>query len=121
MSIENSLWGAPRIHGELLKLGIDVGQTQCGKIHGAEEGTAVSGLEDVSAQSRGWHRRDGSVRGANRLVPLALLFADHRPWTSANSLVRGDCAEWIANQLTEAVGWEQAGLSEFLCETGYPS
>ena len=27
MSIENPLWGAPRIHGELLKLGIDVGQT----------------------------------------------------------------------------------------------
>lgn len=27
MSIANSLWGAPRIHGELLKLGIDIGQT----------------------------------------------------------------------------------------------
>ena len=31
MSIENPLWGAPRIHGELLKLGIDVGQTTVGK------------------------------------------------------------------------------------------
>src|SRR6202008_2811692 len=27
MSVVNPLWGAPRIHGELLKLGIDVGQT----------------------------------------------------------------------------------------------
>src|SRR6478672_9360445 len=27
MSLANLLWGAPRIHGELLKLGIDVGQT----------------------------------------------------------------------------------------------
>ena len=27
MSIENPLWGAPRIHGELLKLGIAIGQT----------------------------------------------------------------------------------------------
>jgi hypothetical protein len=27
MSSANPLWGAPRIHGELLKLGIDVGQT----------------------------------------------------------------------------------------------
>jgi hypothetical protein len=26
MSIENPLWGAPKIHGELLKLGIDVAQ-----------------------------------------------------------------------------------------------
>jgi hypothetical protein len=27
MSVANPLWGAPRIRGELLKLGIDVGQT----------------------------------------------------------------------------------------------
>jgi hypothetical protein len=31
MSRENPLWGAPRIHGELLKLGIDVGETNVGK------------------------------------------------------------------------------------------
>src|SRR5262245_20824224 len=27
MSLANPLWGAPRMHGELLKLGIEVGQT----------------------------------------------------------------------------------------------
>jgi hypothetical protein len=31
MSLANFLWGAPRIHGELLKLGIDVGQTSVAK------------------------------------------------------------------------------------------
>ena len=31
MSLPNPLWGAPRIHGELLKLGIDVGQTSVAK------------------------------------------------------------------------------------------
>ena len=31
MSRENPLWGAPRIHGELLKLGIDIGETSVGK------------------------------------------------------------------------------------------
>ena len=31
MSIENPLWGAPRIHGELLKLGIDVAQSSVAK------------------------------------------------------------------------------------------
>jgi hypothetical protein len=27
VSLANSLWGAPRIHGELIKFGIDVGKT----------------------------------------------------------------------------------------------
>ena len=31
MSIENPLWGAPRIHGELLKLGIEVAQSSVAK------------------------------------------------------------------------------------------
>ena len=31
MSIENPLWGAPRIHGELLKLGFEVAQSSVDK------------------------------------------------------------------------------------------
>ncbi len=31
MGRENPLWGAPRIHGELLKLGIDIGETSVSK------------------------------------------------------------------------------------------
>src|SRR5262245_48640425 len=31
MSLDNPLWGAPRIHGELLKLGFEVGQTTVAK------------------------------------------------------------------------------------------
>jgi hypothetical protein len=31
MSLENPLWGAPRIHGELLKLGFAVSQSTVGK------------------------------------------------------------------------------------------
>jgi len=27
MSVENPLWGAPRIHGELLKLGFEIAQS----------------------------------------------------------------------------------------------
>ncbi|MGH8639776.1 MAG: hypothetical protein ACREUZ_21830 [Burkholderiales bacterium] len=34
MNRENPLWGAPRIHGELLKLGIDIGETSVGKYMG---------------------------------------------------------------------------------------
>jgi hypothetical protein len=31
MSTENLLWGAPRIHGELLKLGFEVAQSSVAK------------------------------------------------------------------------------------------
>ncbi|MCA6108272.1 hypothetical protein [Bradyrhizobium cenepequi] len=31
MSIDNSLWGAPHIHGELLKLGFEVAQSSVAK------------------------------------------------------------------------------------------
>jgi hypothetical protein len=31
MSIENPLWGAPRIHGELLKLGVEIAQSSVAK------------------------------------------------------------------------------------------
>ena len=82
MSIANPLWGAPRIHGELLKLGIDVGQTSVAK-YIQKTRTTVARLEDVSAQSCGWDRCDGYVRRADNLVPPALRIADHgaRPTT----------------------------------------
>jgi hypothetical protein len=44
MSIANPLWGAPRIHGELLKLSIEIGSDQRRQVYGAEEGPP----------SRGW-------------------------------------------------------------------
>jgi hypothetical protein len=31
MSVANPLWGAPRIHGEMLKLGIEVSQATVGR------------------------------------------------------------------------------------------
>ena len=32
MSIQNPLWGAPRIHGELLKLGVEISQRTVGRL-----------------------------------------------------------------------------------------
>jgi hypothetical protein len=43
MSIANPLWGAPRIHGELLKLGIDVGQTTVAKYMMRRRGSPSQG------------------------------------------------------------------------------
>jgi hypothetical protein len=47
MSRENPFWGAPRIHSELLKLGIDIGETSVGKILGTRAEAAVADLADL--------------------------------------------------------------------------
>jgi hypothetical protein len=47
MSVANPLWGALRIHGELLKLGVDVGQTTVAKYMARRRQPPVAGLEDV--------------------------------------------------------------------------
>ncbi len=47
MSLANPRWGAPRIHGELLKLGIAISQSTVAKIHGPQSQTPVPDLEDL--------------------------------------------------------------------------
>ena len=43
MSIANPPWGAPRIHGELLKLGIEIGQTSVAKYMARRRGPPSQG------------------------------------------------------------------------------
>jgi hypothetical protein len=51
MSRENPLWGAPRIHGELLMLGIEVAESTVSRyqIYGPAPPTAVPRVEDFPA------------------------------------------------------------------------
>src|ERR1017187_9732096 len=46
---ENPLWGAPRIHSELLMLGIEVAEST---VHDQASGAALPGVENIPAQSR---------------------------------------------------------------------
>ena len=48
MSVDNPLWGAPRIHGELLKLGFEVAQSSVAK-YIVKRWTAVPGLVHLPA------------------------------------------------------------------------
>jgi transposase InsO family protein len=110
MSIANPLWGAPRIHGELRKLGIEIGQTSVAKYMARRRGPAVPRLEDLSPQPCRRHRGDGSVRRADALLSAALWPVDHghgRRQILWLGVTAHPTAEWIANQLTEACGWEQ--------------
>ena len=110
MSIANPLWGAPRIHGELLKLGIDIGQTSVAKYMARRKGPP----------SQGWrtflrNNADGIAAMDLFVVPTisfrvfyGLLIMGHARrqllWVGVTA---HPTAEWIANQLTEACGWEQ--------------
>jgi hypothetical protein len=47
MSIVNPLWGAPRLHGELLKLGIEIGQTSVARYMAQEPVERVVRPRDV--------------------------------------------------------------------------
>ena len=67
-------------------------------------------MEDVPSQSCGWHCRNGPLRCADNLVPLlyGLLIIGHgRRQILWFGVTAHPTAEWLANQLTEARGWEQ--------------
>ena len=111
MSIANPFWGAPRIHGELLKLGIDVGQTTVAKYMARRR----------RPPSQGWktflrNHADGIASMDLFLVPTisfrmlyGLLILQHgRRQLLWVGVTAHPTAEWIARQLTEAYGWERA-------------
>jgi hypothetical protein len=49
MSVENPLWGAPRIHGELLKLGFEVAQSSVAKYMVKRRGPPSPRMAHLSA------------------------------------------------------------------------
>src|SRR3984893_4638672 len=111
MSIANPLWGAPRIHGELLKLGVDIGQTSVAKYM----------VRRRDPPSQGWrtflrNHADGIAAMDMFVVPTisfrllyGLLIMGHdRRHILWFGVTAHPTAEWIANQVTEACGWEQA-------------
>ena len=110
MSIANPLWGAPRIHGELLKLGIDVGQTTVAKYM----------ARNRRPPSQGWktfvrNHADGIAAMDMFVVPTVsfrllygLLILQHaRRELLLLGVTANPSADWIARQLTEAYGWKE--------------
>ena len=110
MSIANPLWGAPRIHGELRKLGIDIGQTSVAKYMARRRGPPSQGWKTFLR-----NHADGIVAMDLFVVPTisfrllyGLLIMGHgRRQILWFGVTAHPTAEWIANQLTEACGWEQ--------------
>jgi hypothetical protein len=121
MSLANPFWGAPRIHGELLKLGIDVGQTSVAKYMARHR----------RPPSQGWrtfllNHADGIASIDLFVVPtisfrllygLLILRPDRRRilWLAVTA---HPTAEWIAQQVTEACGWGSAHNISSMIGTG---
>ena len=111
MSIENLLWGAPRIHGELLKFGFEVAQSSVAKYMVKRDGPP----------SQGWctflwnHAPDTAAMdlfvvptiGFDLLYAFIIVRLDRRDLVWIN-VTKNLTAEWIAGQLAEAFPWDEA-------------
>src|SRR3979411_2134776 len=111
ISLANPLWGAPRIHGELLKLGIDVGQTTVAKY-------MARGRRPPSQRWKAFLRNhaDGIASMDLFVVPTIsfrllygfLVLRHSRREILWLGVTAHPSAQWIARQLSEAYGWQQA-------------
>src|SRR6187455_1837700 len=111
MSVDNPLWGAPRIHGELLKLGFEVAQSSVAK----------DMIKRRGPPSQGWrtflrnHAPDIAATdlfvvptiGFDLLYAFVIVRLDLRDMVWIN-ITTNPTAEWIARQITEAFPWDDA-------------
>src|SRR3974390_418107 len=111
MSIENPLWGAPRIHGELLKLGFELAQSTVAKYM----------VKRCGPPSQRWrtflrnHAPDIAAMdlfvvptiGFDLLYALIIIRLDRRDLVWIN-VTAHPTAEWVARQITEAFPWNEA-------------
>ena len=111
ISIDNPLWGAPRIHGELLKLGFEVAQSSVAKY-------MVKRREPPSQGWRTFLRNHASeiaamdffvvpTIGFDLLYAFIIVRIDRRDLVWIN-VTKTPTAEWVARQITEAFPWDGA-------------
>jgi transposase InsO family protein len=111
MSLINPLWGAPRIHGELLKLGIEVAQSTVAK-YMARRGRGSSQTRKTLLRNHaaGIAAMDFLIVptiGFKLLFVLVILRHQRRRLISL-TVTTNPTAEWIAHQITEAFPWSEA-------------
>jgi transposase InsO family protein len=111
MSIENPLWGAPRIHGELLKLGFEVAQSTVAKYIVKRRGPPSQGwrtfLRNHVPEVAAMDLFVVPTVGFDLLYAFIIIRLDRRDLVWIN-VTTNPTAEWIARQLTEAFPWHEA-------------
>src|SRR3981189_479081 len=111
MSLANRLWGAPRIHGELLKLGIEVAQSTVAKY------MARSGRGRSQTWKTFLHNHVAGIGAMDflivptvgfRLLFVLVILRHQRRRLISLSVTPNPTAEWIGPQLTAAFPWNEA-------------
>jgi hypothetical protein len=111
MSLANRLWGAPRIHGELLRLGIEVAQSTVAKY------MARSGRGRSQTWKTFLHNHAAGIAAMDFLivptVGFKLLFVlvilrHQRRRLISLTVTTNPTAEWISHQITDAFPWNEA-------------
>ena len=110
MSRANPLWGAPRIHGELLKLGVGVAQSTVAKY-------MARGRRPTSQSWRAFLRNHAAGIAAMdlfvvpticfRLLYVLVILGHHRRRILSFGVTSHPTAEWIARQITDAFPWTE--------------
>ena len=111
MSIANPLWGAPRIHGELLKLGIVVSQATVGRympwrpavpsptwrsfLHNHMGDTVAIDMFVVASATF-------------RLLYTVIILGHNRRKVIHFDVTQNPTQVWLAHQMTEAFPWDTA-------------
>src|SRR5215467_13080589 len=110
MSRDNPLWGAPRIQGELLKLGIDIGETSVGKYlvrrRNPPSQTWKTFLENhIKSMVSVDFLTVPTIRF--QVLYVFLVLAHDRRRILHFNVTRHPTAEWTVQQLREAFPFEQ--------------
>src|ERR1700732_2348241 len=111
MSIENPLGGAPKIHGELLKLGIEVAQSTVSIYMVPRQGRPLQTWKTFLR-----NHAEGIASIDFFVVPTVtfdqlfgfLVFGHARRRLIWHAVTAHPTAEWLARQITEAFPWDTA-------------
>ncbi len=111
MSRENPLWGAPRVHGELLKLGIEVSEATVSKY--------LARLPKPPSQTWRTFLRNHAKALASidffvlpsatfRLLMVFIVLHHERRQIVHVGVTANPTAAWVAQQITEAFPWDSS-------------
>jgi transposase InsO family protein len=111
MSSANPLWGAPRIHGELLKLGIEVSQATVAKYMVRRRGTPSQNWRTfLRNHAEGVAATDMFVvaSASFRLLYVMIILGHARRKIVRTAVTQHPTAAWLSRQVTEAFPWDTA-------------